>query len=270
MKEALPTVPVHDMVIQSQKNDLVIGTHGKGFFILDDITILEELSTEANQFALEVRGKEILEMMEQPDFVEKVRNELEHGEFNDENMAKLEKVIGKKVDQVEIVAEIIDSLKTEIKSKIDNSDKSLILYNIEDFVSLEIYYIIADKFNIPLIIQGENTGLTFGVSKTGRGTDSDALKANKNATLSSGIQEYLDDGFEEKKLFLFDYDAEKLRTREIVGIWLNYYIKQYSFEHNAWFSLKHGLKIRPEDMNYNDYGTYCRYSQLNLLLFYCW
>jgi hypothetical protein len=46
LKEALPTVPVHDMVIQLQKNDLVIGTHGRGFFILDDITILEELSEE--------------------------------------------------------------------------------------------------------------------------------------------------------------------------------------------------------------------------------
>jgi photosystem II stability/assembly factor-like uncharacterized protein len=46
MKESLPTVPVHDMVIQTQKNDLVIGTHGRGFFILDDITILEELSRE--------------------------------------------------------------------------------------------------------------------------------------------------------------------------------------------------------------------------------
>jgi hypothetical protein len=46
MKEALPTVPVHDMVIQTQKNDLVIGTHGRGFFILDDITLLEELTEE--------------------------------------------------------------------------------------------------------------------------------------------------------------------------------------------------------------------------------
>ena len=47
LKEGLPTVPVHDMVIQSRKNDLVISTHGRGFFILDDITLLEELSEEA-------------------------------------------------------------------------------------------------------------------------------------------------------------------------------------------------------------------------------
>ena len=46
LKNNMPTVPVHDMVIQPQKNDLVIGTHGRGFWILDDITILEELSEE--------------------------------------------------------------------------------------------------------------------------------------------------------------------------------------------------------------------------------
>lgn len=34
-------------------------------------------------------------------------------------------------------------------------------------------YIIAEQFNIPLIIQGENAGLTLGVSKTGLGTGPD-------------------------------------------------------------------------------------------------
>jgi photosystem II stability/assembly factor-like uncharacterized protein len=42
----LPTVPVHDIVIHPRENDLVIGTHGRGFWILDDITILEELTAE--------------------------------------------------------------------------------------------------------------------------------------------------------------------------------------------------------------------------------
>ena len=46
LKEGLPTVPVHDMVIQPKKNDLVIATHGRGLFILEDITLLEELSED--------------------------------------------------------------------------------------------------------------------------------------------------------------------------------------------------------------------------------
>jgi photosystem II stability/assembly factor-like uncharacterized protein len=44
----LPTVPVHDMVIHPRENDLVLGTHGRGFWILDDISILEELTAEVS------------------------------------------------------------------------------------------------------------------------------------------------------------------------------------------------------------------------------
>ncbi len=40
----LPTVPVHDIRIHPRENDLVIGTHGRGIFIIDDITPLERLS----------------------------------------------------------------------------------------------------------------------------------------------------------------------------------------------------------------------------------
>jgi hypothetical protein len=48
----LPTVPVHDMVIHPRENDLVLGTHGRGFWVLDDITILEELTPEASSSGL--------------------------------------------------------------------------------------------------------------------------------------------------------------------------------------------------------------------------
>lgn len=40
----LPTVPVHDIRIHPRENDLVIGTHGRGIFIIDDITPLEHLA----------------------------------------------------------------------------------------------------------------------------------------------------------------------------------------------------------------------------------
>jgi hypothetical protein len=42
----LPTVPVRDMVIHPLDNDLVIGTHGRSVYILDDIQPLREI-TEA-------------------------------------------------------------------------------------------------------------------------------------------------------------------------------------------------------------------------------
>ena len=52
-------------------------------------------------------------------------------------------------------------------------------------------YIIAEKFRIPLIIQGENPGLTLGTSLTGVGKDANALNAEQLQTLSDGWQRYL-------------------------------------------------------------------------------
>jgi photosystem II stability/assembly factor-like uncharacterized protein len=40
----LPTVPVTDMVVHPRDHDLVIGTHGRGIYILDDIRPLRELA----------------------------------------------------------------------------------------------------------------------------------------------------------------------------------------------------------------------------------
>lgn len=42
----LPTVSVHDIAVHPRENDLIIGTHGRGIWILDDICYLSQLSTE--------------------------------------------------------------------------------------------------------------------------------------------------------------------------------------------------------------------------------
>ena len=43
-------LPVYDLQIQPDFNDLIAGTHGRGFAILDDITPLENLA-EATELA---------------------------------------------------------------------------------------------------------------------------------------------------------------------------------------------------------------------------
>ena len=45
LKYNIPTVAVHDIVIHPREHDLVIGTHGRGIYIIDDITPLEKLGT---------------------------------------------------------------------------------------------------------------------------------------------------------------------------------------------------------------------------------
>ncbi len=44
IKNDLPTVAVHDIAVHPRDNDLIIGTHGRGIWILDDISYLEEMS----------------------------------------------------------------------------------------------------------------------------------------------------------------------------------------------------------------------------------
>lgn len=45
MKNNMPTQPVHDLLIHPRENDLVVATHGRGFFITD-ISPLQELTEE--------------------------------------------------------------------------------------------------------------------------------------------------------------------------------------------------------------------------------
>jgi N-acetyl sugar amidotransferase len=125
-------------------------------------------------------------------------------------------------------------------------------------------YIIADQFNIPLIIQGENAGLTLGVSKTGLGKGPDALKINESNTLGTGWKEYLEvDGVEEQDLYFFHYDRDSLEQKGTKAIWLQYYLREWSFFHNAEFSMKHGFVGYPDEFDPIDIGTFVRFAQID-------
>lgn len=55
----LPNTPVHDIQIQNREHDLVIATHGRSFWILDDITALYQMSaeyTKANSWLFKPRN----------------------------------------------------------------------------------------------------------------------------------------------------------------------------------------------------------------------
>jgi photosystem II stability/assembly factor-like uncharacterized protein len=46
LQNNLPHAPVHHMVVQEHFNDLVVGTYGRGFWIMDDITPLQQLTND--------------------------------------------------------------------------------------------------------------------------------------------------------------------------------------------------------------------------------
>lgn len=125
-------------------------------------------------------------------------------------------------------------------------------------------YIIADQFNIPLIIQGENGALTLGVTLTGLGTDGNALRVNESNTLKTGWEEYLEDNdLEEKDLFMYHYNRKSLEKKEYKAIWIQYYLKEWSFFHNAEFALKYGFKGHPDEFDLTTIGTFVPYAQID-------
>ncbi len=46
LRGGMPTLPFNDLVIHPRENDLVLGTHGRGIWILDQINALQELTAE--------------------------------------------------------------------------------------------------------------------------------------------------------------------------------------------------------------------------------
>ena len=135
---------------------------------------------------------------------------------------------------------------------------------ITEYTLWSVTYVIANKFDIPLIIQGENGGLTLGISNSGLGKGPNALLANQTSSVKDGLDEYLKvDGVSKKDLFWYTYDRNQLENKDIRGIWLNYYLEDWSNHGNAEFAKKYGLHFRPDDTDPNSIGTYVKYSQLD-------
>jgi photosystem II stability/assembly factor-like uncharacterized protein len=47
LKGGLPTIQVRDMAVQKRENDLVLGTFGRGFYVLDDYSPLRDITPQA-------------------------------------------------------------------------------------------------------------------------------------------------------------------------------------------------------------------------------
>jgi photosystem II stability/assembly factor-like uncharacterized protein len=54
----LPTVPIHEIVIHPRDNDMIVATHGRSIWILDDITPLQQQAEamKADAFLFDMRG----------------------------------------------------------------------------------------------------------------------------------------------------------------------------------------------------------------------
>lgn len=125
-------------------------------------------------------------------------------------------------------------------------------------------YIMAEKFNIPLIIQGENAALTLGTAKN-QDTSGDAfsvvqLETIRGASVSSFVD--LSNNITEKDLFLYKIPAvDAMKAKGVKAVFLQYYAKEWSQVRNADFAIARGLTGRTDDLH--DLGRYRRYTALD-------
>lgn len=110
-----------------------------------------------------------------------------------------------------------------------------------------VTYQTALAYTIPLIIQGENPGLTLG-SAAEYGTDDDAFNIVMGNTVQGGkASDWIGEGVEAKDLILFQFPRkEEMKETGLRAIYLQYYVPQWSPEHNTEFAVKRGLQGRPD------------------------
>ena len=58
LKLNMPTVSIYDLKIHPRENDLIVGTHGRSLWILDDISPLQEMSEEVIKKDFQFQKKE--------------------------------------------------------------------------------------------------------------------------------------------------------------------------------------------------------------------
>lgn len=125
-------------------------------------------------------------------------------------------------------------------------------------------YIIADAFNIPFIIQGENAALTLGASVGLQDKSGNCFNIIHSNTLKDDpVQKYFTEEVEAKDLFLYKVPVNELMKKDFQGVWLNYYAKEWSQHYNALFSINKGLQTHDKDINPYALGNYHRYFGLD-------
>lgn len=132
-----------------------------------------------------------------------------------------------------------------------------------EYPLFSVTYQVALNYRIPLVIQGENAGLTLGVVDA-LGDDDNAMNVNLGVTLAGGnASGWVGDGIEYKDLLLYQFpDKQKLLNAGIRAIYIQYYLRDWSPPKNAEFALSHGLKTREvEDLH--EIGRYKTYDALD-------
>lgn len=109
--------------------------------------------------------------------------------------------------------------------------------------------VMAIKYEIPLIIWGENAGLQIGDSGALGATGWDGNNMKAGNTLAGGDISWMEEvGVKPKDLHFFQYPSEKeFESKGINIIYLGWFLGDWNFKTNGRTSLSYGLSPRMED-----------------------
>lgn len=126
-------------------------------------------------------------------------------------------------------------------------------------------YIIADRFNIPLILQGENAALTLGTALQQEQSDDAYSIVQQNTLRGFDIEDLIAgvDGVSHSDMFWYKIpDILEMKRKGIQAVFVQYYAKEWSQVYNADFAVSRGLMGRMDD-DLHDIGRYRRFTALD-------
>lgn len=124
-------------------------------------------------------------------------------------------------------------------------------------------YIFANKFNIPLIIQGENAALTLGTAKTQETSGNAFSVAQLNTVRGFNVEELIEgENIPLEDMYFYKFpNIKEMEQKGIKAIFLQYYSKEWSQVYNADFAIARGLSGRTDDLH--EIGRYRRFTALD-------
>ena len=111
---------------------------------------------------------------------------------------------------------------------------------------------IAIRYNIPLILWGENPGLQLGDLKTLGRTGYDGNNLRHMNTLSGGGMDWiLDSGFQPRELLPYVYPSSgEFDMSKLQIVYLGWFLGDWSLVNNASYSCVNGLEIREDTVQH--------------------
>jgi hypothetical protein len=113
----LPVTPVHDLAVHPRDRDVIIGTHGLGVWVMDDITGLESLTAEVRQKDFELLDIAPVTLWNRTSAQEFPGDKPFEGE-NPVDVIRINYWVGAKVDEVKIT---LKSIAGEIVRDLEGS-----------------------------------------------------------------------------------------------------------------------------------------------------